>query len=138
VKSRRVVYGTRPPTPKQLADKLAAQCRRALGALKSEPVDRDVKDGEIIVHEPYKTATGVVIGGHYAWETPFEMPVDAFVISVEAYYVKEWTDRRDRHQRNEAIAWAGKILVLPNLDVTIVDVFKKVPAHVRACVERQA
>jgi hypothetical protein len=124
-KSERTVYGTRPPTPKQLAEKLAAQCRRALGALKSEPPDRDVRNGEIIVHTAGKVTSGHRIGGHFAWDAAFAMPVDVYVIEIYAYSM--W-----------GIAWAGKVLVLPNLDVEIVDTFKELPAHVRACVERQA
>lgn len=125
-KFARVIYGTRPPTPKQLASQLASRCRRSLNALKTEPSDRDVKDGEIIVGEPYRADANTKIGGHYAWETSFSLPVPVYVFGIYAYEVIR--------RRGESIAWAGKVVVSEDLDVEFIEIFKKVPSQVAACV----
>lgn len=130
-KPSRVVYGTRLPTPKQLASHLSAQCRRVLGASKSEPWNESVEDGDIIVHEPTGYPANTPIGGHYAWEHSFEMPVHVYAFGIYAYEV-------DPRRGGELIAWAGSVVVLPDLDVEIVDVFKKVPAHIVGCIARGA
>jgi hypothetical protein len=124
----RVVYGTRPPTPKQLAQKISTRCRHALGATMSEPIDRGVRDGEIFVSTPIAYDAGRTISGRFAWEAPFKMPVPVYAFRVYEYGVNR--------SGSELIQWAGQALVLPNLDVVLVDIFKKVPAHVRACIER--
>ena len=116
-------------TPRQLASHLSSHCRQSLGALVSEPSTRDIKDGEIIVNKPYYAPTHSPIGGHYAWETMFTLPIPVYVFGIYAYEVNP-------RLGVELIAWAGKVVVSEDLDVDFIEIFKNVPSYVTACVMR--
>lgn len=121
------VYASRRLSPHQLAEKLSAQCREAYDALASEPNDRDVRDGEIIVQRPHIYLEGVPIGGTYRWETPFRLSVDVAAFGVHAYVYKgKWA----------TIEWGAKVVVYPDLYVELVEVFGKVPKHFESCLKR--
>ena len=122
-------YAARRLTPYQLAQKISAQCRAVYDAEASEPSDRDVRDGEIIIQRPHIYLAEVPIGGAYRWETPFRLPYDVAAFGVHAYKV-----RGD----NALIDWGAKIVVHPDLNVELVEIFGRVPRDFESCLRRHA
>jgi hypothetical protein len=121
------VYAARSLTPFQLAQKISAQCRSAFDAEASEPSDRDVRDGEIIVQRPHIYLADVPIGGTYRWETSFRIPYDVAAFGIHAYKI--------RHDQ-ALIDWGAKVVVHPDLSVELVEVFGRVPRDFESCLRR--
>jgi hypothetical protein len=116
----------------RLAIKVSHQCRRAWDASRGDPWDRDVRDGEMIIQEPTKYAAGQKIGGHFAWETPFQALDDAYVIGVHTYRY----EKKD-NPRSAVIDWAAKVVVYPEpLTVELVEIFGSVPRWFSSCLAR--
>lgn len=120
-------YAARELTPYQLAQKISSQCRAGFEAEESEPSNRDVREGEIIVQRPHIYLAGVPIGGTYRWEPAFRMPVDVAAFGVHAYTYRG---------KSALIDWGAKVVVHPDLTVELVEVFGHVPSDFQSCLRR--